>query len=198
MRIIKGTSVIIAASFAVAVGAYIYNQGQIDKTNKHIHTLNQIQTIFDKLAVNSGTTHILPLIVLKTPMANAWTDGKNITITTGLLNIINGNDDELAMVLGHEMGHVINYDLEHGAMEMILNYQIDNRYKEAAADKMGAYIMMRAGFNECNGYSIMMKFKEAFGDDAGAEGHPDNAFRADQLNLPQCSYHLFGYNITRE
>lgn len=198
MNIIKGTSPIIAIGFAIAITAYTYNQIFLDKIVKKTYNKEHIQEVFNKLAMNSGTTHILPLIILDTPMANAWTDGKNITITTGLLDIMNGNDDELAMVFGHEMGHVINYDLEHQAMENYVKFPIDNRYKEAAADKIGAYIMMRAGFNECNGKGIFAKFKEHFGDDAGAEGHPDEAFRLDQLNLPQCSYKVFGYTLSKE
>ncbi len=189
MNIIKGTSPIIAIGFAVAVSAFAYNH--VYFKDKVSYNEAHVQAIFDKLAVNSGTTHILPLKILKTDDANAWTDGVNITITTGLLNIMNGNDDELALVLGHEMGHVINYDLEHSAMEDVLKFPIDGRYKEAAADKIGAYIMMRAGFNECNGRDIFNKFKEHFGDDAAAMGHPDNAFRADQLDLPMCHVQFF-------
>ncbi len=192
MQIIKGTSPIIAIGFAIAISAFTYNHVVFADSAKRSYDPVHVQVIFDKLAMNSGTTSILPLVILKSPMVNAWTDGKNITITTGLLDLMNGNDDELALVLGHEMGHVINYDLEHGIMEDVLGFPVDNRYKEAAADKIGAFIAMRAGFDVCNGKSIFAKFKVAFGDDAGAMGHPDQAFRLDQLDLPQCNRHFFG------
>lgn len=139
-----------------------------------------VQAIYNRLAIVSGTQEMLPLIVLNSPMVNAWTDGSYIVITKGMLDIIK-NDDELAMVLAHEMGHVLAGDVFRGSTN-----PIDPRYLEANADKFGAFIMMRAGFDECKGKEIFRTFTNEFGDTAAPEGHPDNAFRLDQLDLPQC------------
>jgi len=145
----------------------------------YIEKLN-VRSVFHRLELVCGTTSMEPLVILNDDsIINAWTDGTNITITTGLLKYIK-NNDELAMVLGHEMGHVLNGDVNRSANAM------DARYLEANADKMGAFIMMRAGFDECRGKEIMRTFKDTFGDDVAAEGHPDNAIRLDQLDLPQC------------
>ncbi len=45
-------------------------------------------------------------IVDNSKLINAWTDGKNIYLTTGIMNFFE-NDDQLAAVLGHELAHVI-------------------------------------------------------------------------------------------
>lgn len=148
-----------------------------DLIKPYVEKVN-IQSVYERLAVNAGAP-MVPLVVLDSPIVNAWTDGQSITVTTGFLAIVR-NNDELAMVLGHEMGHVLAGDIIHG------NDGVDDRYKEALADKTGAFIMMRAGFNECRGKEIFRTFIKLFGDDAAAMGHPDYAFRLNQLDLPQC------------
>lgn len=141
-----------------------------------------VQEVFNKLAKSTGAPDIIePLQILDSDEVNAWTDGKNITITTGLMKHIE-NNDELALVLAHEMGHVLNGDVTRGDQPM------DPRVIEANADKMGAFIMMRAGFDVCKGKQIFKVFEEIYGDSAIPSDHPDDAFRLDQLNLPQCSY----------
>ncbi len=178
MTIIKGTNwYLVGALLLVSVIKEYNNIGNFSN--------EEVYKVFNKLAVNSGTQAMEPLVILDSPLVNAWTDGEKITITTSLLKIMK-NEDELALVLGHEMSHVLNYDVIHMLLEDGWDVKIDSRYKEAAADKMGALIMMRAGYDVCRGKEIMRTFKDNFGDDAGAEGHPDNAFRLDQLDLPQC------------
>ncbi len=150
----------------------------------------QVEAVYQRLFLHSGLGHKPPLRILKTDVVNAWTDGNYVAITTGILKKMT-NIDEIALVLGHELGHVINYDVIHSEMEEMLGVPLDNRYKEAAADQIGAYLMMRAGFDECKGRVIMQVFKDNFGDDAGAQDHPDNAFRLDSLDLPQCHKGFF-------
>lgn len=146
----------------------------------------QVQEVYQKLYVHSGLRSKPSLIILNSSIINAWTDGEQVTITTGLLNIMK-TQDEVALVLGHELGHIINYDILHDAMEQYLKVPLNQSYKEASADKVGAFIMMRAGFDICKGSVIMKTFRDNFGSDAAADGHPDNAFRVDELNLPQCN-----------
>src|SRR5262249_52409537 len=49
----------------------------------------------------------LPFVVtlIKTPVSNAGARDDQILVTTGLLDLVE-NDDQLAAVLGHELGHV--------------------------------------------------------------------------------------------
>ncbi len=144
----------------------------------------QVISVYERLAANSGEQGLPPLTIADNADINAWTDGKNITITTGILAVME-NEDELALVLGHEMAHYINHDMLHE--------DLDSRSVEAHADKLGAFIMMRAGFDVCKGKEMFKVFKEQFGDSPVTTSHPDNAFRRDQLDLPQCDRHFFDY-----
>ncbi len=164
---------------------FLYKPDPVIQKVTYGFTNAQVEEVYHSLYIQSGLGSKPPLIILDSPILNAWTDGQTVNITTGLLNKMN-TVDEVAMVLGHELGHVINYDIQHGAMEQVLNYHINQSYKEAAADKIGAFIMMRAGYDECKGARIMKVFRDNFGSDAAGEWHPDNAFRVDELNLPQC------------
>ncbi len=147
------------------------------KVNLHKITDSDIRKVYHQLAINSGSQEIPDLVILKSGIVNAWTDGEHITITTGLVSKMT-NENELAMVLGHELAHALNHDMER--------VTLDSRDIEAHADKLGAFIMMRAGYNVCEGKEIFRVFKELFGDAAVTTSHPDSAYRLDQLNLPQC------------
>jgi putative metalloprotease len=49
----------------------------------------------------------LPLLIVSDDVPNAWTAfGKSVTITTGLLNLLDG-DAEVFGVLSHEAGHIV-------------------------------------------------------------------------------------------
>jgi peptidase M48-like protein len=139
-----------------------------------------VQAIYNQLAINAGQQDVPPLIIVDSGLINAWTDGQTVTITTGILNVFE-NDDELALVMAHEIAHAINHDILHDDM--------DQSTVEAHADKLGAFIMMRAGFDICKGNQVFALFKRLFGDTSKAEDHPSQAYRLDQLNLPQC--HIF-------
>ena len=140
--------------------------------------------VYERLARNSGQQDIPPLTILESPIINAWTDGHDIVLTTGIMKIFE-NDDQLSMVLAHEMAHYMNHDIMHD--------DLDSATVEAHADKMGAFIMMRAGFDICKGKEIFMVFKRLFGDSTVPSDHPNNAYRYDQVNMPQCQ----GLSLTK-
>lgn len=154
---------------------------QIDKNTQYLEgtvfTPDNISEVYNKILRASGSSPLPPLTVLDSDIINAWTDGKTITITTGMLKIFH-NQDELAMVLGHELAHFMARDPFHNDMK--------GPNMEANADKLGAYMMMRAGFNPCKGREIMATFIKLFGDVATPVSHPSNAYRFDQLDLPMC------------
>ncbi len=50
---------------------------------------------------------------------NAWTDGKTVWITRGMLRFLK-SDDELAAVLGHEMGHALRGHIRQGVAQDVL------------------------------------------------------------------------------
>lgn len=79
---------------------------------------------------------------------NAYADGRNITMTTGMMDFVQ-SDDELALIIGHElahntMGHIrkvlSNYILSFGATR-------HTRPFESEADYVGLYYLVRAGYS---------------------------------------------------
>lgn len=50
---------------------------------------------------------------------NAWTDGKTVWVTRGMLRFLK-SDDELAAVLGHEVGHALRGHIRQGLAQDIL------------------------------------------------------------------------------
>ncbi len=101
-----------------------------------------VKETYHTLRIHVGQADVPPLIIMTSGNINAWTDGETVVITTALLNEMR-NVDELATVLAHEIAHAINHDPG--------NDTFDQRDQEAHADKLGAFIMMRAGFDICKG-----------------------------------------------
>ncbi len=178
LKKVRGYTLLLIGLLGVSLEVYCNDKSPV------LNTLHP-KAVFERLAIYSGSQRIHPLVIEASPIMNAWTNGTYITITTGLLSIMK-NDDEVALVLAHEIAHDLAYDVPHIILLKDLNPMNSNE-NEANADKLGAFIMMRAGFDICKGKEIMKTFRENFGDDAVDIGHPSNAFRLDQLNLPQCN-----------
>ena len=164
-------AVILVLTLLLANDTYIKGQRV---SNEHV------QKIYEQLAINSGQQDVPPLVIVDSTDINAWTDGETVTITTAILAAFE-NDDQLALVMAHEIAHAINHDILHDDM--------DQATVEAHADKLGAFIMMRAGFDVCKGKEFFGVMKRLFGDTSLASSHPNFAYRLDQLDLPLC--HIF-------
>lgn len=103
---------------------------------------------------------------------NAWTDGQKIFVTTGLMRFIQ-SDEELALVLGHELAHAILNHVQKTMGNKILGTILDviviattgidthgafgtlgglifSKDFEREADYVGTYIVARAGYNISN------------------------------------------------
>lgn len=103
---------------------------------------------------------------------NAYTDGSNlIVLYTSIFDTFSNNEDALAMVIGHEMGHALlghskrgdqllakmerqrekamygNYVSAIAYQGMKRKYLIDSKNMEYAADVEGAKLAMHAGYN---------------------------------------------------
>lgn len=133
-------------------------------------------TVYNELRKHTGVGYLLPpLFVIDSTDIQAYTDFSAVYISTGMLEFMDNNEDALALVLGHEIGHI-----------MVFSFS-DSQIEEANADRYGAYLMMRAGYNICHGRLIMKQFLDQFGDvTLTSASHPPNSSRYEALNFPQC------------
>ncbi len=135
--------------------------------------------VYNNLGKYTGVPGNMPLLIIADdPQVNAWIDTENMTITTGMLAFVK-NQDELAAVIGHEMGHYIlqHFELKTG----------DSRLHEANADKFGIYLMLRAGYDVCNAKGVWERFDDRFGDSVITISHPSPAQRVWEFQFPICS-----------
>jgi len=79
---------------------------------------------------------------------NAYADGRNITVTTGMMAFVE-NDEELALIVGHELAHNTMGHIRKIIGNLILS-GLATRYTrpfESEADYVGLYYSRRAGFS---------------------------------------------------
>jgi len=170
----------IVLSLALLLTTYIVYENLYKELTLQQKTDNAT-TIFMKLQKHTDLSIVFTsLIIVDTPMVNAWTNGSYIAITTGMLKFLH-NNDEIAFVLGHELGHVL---LGHTSLPDDLGPQIH----ESNADKYGAYLAIRAGYDICAGKKVWDRMIEKYGAMTASSDdiHPGNVKRADDLNFPQC------------
>jgi len=102
------------------------------------------------------------------------TDGRHIFISDGMANLAE-NEDQLAFVLAHELAHAV---LEHRTQPDVtgvrggLNWAISMRRglslsSEADADRMGLFLVARAGFDPYRAVEFLSRWEAV---DEGARG----------------------------
>lgn len=127
-------------------------------------SFNQAAGIYEHI-LNSNGLHPAPgLVYSNDPSVNASSGGFRITLNQGMLSYVGGNKDQMALVLGHEIGH---YKLGH---------RMSTPKNEYASDKYGARLMHNAGYNVCRGATL---FKRLGGGDT--KTHPAGYKRAKAL-----------------
>lgn len=79
---------------------------------------------------------------------NAYADGNNITVTSGMMDFIK-NENELAMIIGHELAHntLAHIRKIFGNYIMTLGATRYTRPFESEADYVGLYYQVRAGYS---------------------------------------------------
>jgi peptidase M48-like protein/PDZ domain-containing protein len=95
--------------------------------------------------------------LIANPVVNAFSDGANIYLTTGLLEFVR-SPDQLAWVVAHEVGHHVLEHAETAKFQMMLNRFLGSRggeqpqrveqiELERQADLYAVDLMTRAGFD---------------------------------------------------
>ena len=98
------------------------------------------------LPVTSETVCGYNVRLAQTSTINAYADGKNITMTAGMMNFVK-NDDELALIIGHELGHNTMGHISKIVTNVVLSLG-GTRYTrpfESESDYVGMYYIARAG-----------------------------------------------------
>lgn len=91
--------------------------------------------------------------------ANAWANGNLVTVSEGLLRQ-SKTDDDLALVIGHEMAHNIlhhadNGILRSGLLPMAAAGSRAMRQSEEAADRLAVKLATRAGYDLSRSVSFL-------------------------------------------
>lgn len=149
---------------------YVLNENySLEARNK------EVKDIYNNLVVASGLGERPELFIVEEDTVNAYTNGSQIIIFRGLLNLI--DKDGIALILGHELAHV---SLGHTKMEVDGDLEVQKL--EALADKLGTFYMLRAGYDVCKAREIYKHLRDRNGDDI-ITNHPNYSYRYNQLNI---------------
>lgn len=163
---------IFACAFILVGAIYLTHYSEFSQHER-------IKNIFHKLVVQTGQSQNTPeFIILPSPEINAYTNGAQVVLFQGMIDF-SQSDDEIALVLGHELAHVM---LRHTSIEAHHNSDVETQVSEANADKLGAFYALKAGYSVCDGREMWKRMGETNGDYLGYD-HPNYAYRYEQLNV---------------
>ncbi len=107
-------------------------------------TLEHAKEVYHRIVNANGIT--APKLVLDPDVSvNASVNSNGIFITAGMLAFVR-DDDEVGLVLGHELAH---YVLHHNG---------STPSRELVADRLGAIYEDVAGYNHCKGIQVLYRF----------------------------------------
>ncbi len=127
-------------------------------------SFGQAQIIYAKLVRANGFHKYPTLFLNHDSEVNASYFGNTIMINTGMLKYVK-NADELALIIGHELGH---YAKQY---QNLTDYQA-----EYGADSDGAMYESKAGYNRCLGAQAIYRFHEGDSSD-----HPASIKRYNRI-----------------
>lgn len=124
--LLKAAPIATLAAVAWIVIAYFFHQSMIDAvTGGHDVTRQEeprLYNLLENLCISRGIT-MPKLKIMESPALNAFATGLNprqyaVTVTTGLLKAL--NDQEIEAVLGHELTHIKNGDVQMMVVAVII------------------------------------------------------------------------------
>ena len=102
--------------------------------------LAKVEKIGKNLLTKNGLPTQVKFTVMETEEVNAFASGENeICVYTGLLKYVN-DDAELAGVIAHEMGHILNNHVAKQSIISSISSHLINRANVNSKVKTGAYI----------------------------------------------------------
>lgn len=162
-----------------AASMAVYAAGSENWTEKA--NLERVNKIGKALLEKNNLPSEVTFAVIETDEVNAYADGDNqICVYTGLLNFVN-DDSELAGVIAHEIGHIVN---NHVAKQSVVNAVVStiianlglnstvekgayaahnlsmkkmSRTEEYEADITGVDLMTKAGYSPLAMVSVLYK-----------------------------------------
>jgi len=133
------------------------------------------QAIMNRLTeVSPLRGYLIPVMLTSNTAVNAGTDGRMVYVNAGLLSALRGDENLLAAVLAHELGHILGNHAPRGNSQDLfwsaaspaasvhwiaslsalalreaskMTERAHNRYEEKEADAIAALLTARAGYN---------------------------------------------------
>lgn len=172
--LIRGIVIVILVYAAFIIGVMYYIPQTVD-LNSDSKRRDEVREIYNKLITVSGLATVRPKLVFGYT-GNDGTNGEMILIDIGL--ITRHSDDEIAFILGHELAHVhLGHTQGPQPDDLVLS-----QFDEAMADKLGAFYMMRAGYNICIGREFWKKQLDKTGNMLFTT-HPNHSYRYELINI---------------
>ena len=165
--------------FVIFIFSPVYAANTTDWTQQA--NVNRVNTIGKALLAKNNLPTQVTFTVIETDEVNAYANGANqICVYTGLLKFVN-DDAELAGVIAHEIGHIVNNHVAKQSIvsaitsSAIANANVDERVRTGAAiannltmkkmsrteeyeaDITGVDLMTKAGYNPLAMVSVLYK-----------------------------------------
>ena len=115
------------------------------------------------MAIAAQAVCAQPALLVRSPDINAATDGNALAITTALHGMLK-SDDELAVILGHELGHILLGHTKPGSNP--------DRKREMDADRTGLELAAQAGFDISAAPALWSRLNRSKAAPALADTHP--------------------------
>lgn len=155
----------------------IDNLNMVNFWEKNGKDVEKINNVSQKLLIENKITNRMPVMMvrdLNTANAVARSAQRSIHVYSGLLPYID-NDDELAYVIAHEMGHILDY-YEGPWKPLVMNF--NSKKYESRADAIAIDMMVKAGYDPIAAITVSNKiFGEPQFDWGSSIAHPKGSTR---------------------
>lgn len=123
-----------------------------------------VSGVYNTILYNNNIKIRPMLYLILSRKVNARSNMYGIGVNVGMIEELK-NKDELAMILSHELAH------------KLLHHPKSTPSREYEADKLGSILMLKAGYNICNGVHILKRLKWS----KKSKTHPSSVNRYNRL-----------------